>query len=337
MDMKRKIVLTLSIVLIGSIILGMHIYLNRSTVNRININVDKKLLMNTDGNNINDGQIGAKDNYIYFINACDNSALYRMDLNGNNRIKLVDKVVESFYIQDEWIYMINYDDNKETGFCISKSKLDGSNIKKISTDIASNMVVLNGWIYYKNISDGGKIYKIDIEGGNKQKICDLKPLYISIYDNKIYFIESNTKDLKRNGKLFRVNSDGSELIDLNITTTSQINVLNSKIYFGQKDGLYSATIDVDGNLESSKISTISPYRIIVFNNTIYFTDSEDIKKTRIYSTSINGNNRIKIYEGGYIENLYLVGNYIFFKEGVKNYKMKVIKSDGNELQTFIRY
>lgn len=338
MGFKQKILgITVSIIIIALIVLGISIYLNQSMVNKIHIKVDKKDLINTDGNNINGGQIGVKDNYIYFINKCDGSSLYRMDLNGDNSKKLIDKVVESFFIRDEWIYMINYDDNEETGFCINKVKLDGSILKKISTDIASNIVVSNGWIYYSNISDGGKIYKIDIEGKNKEKICDYEPLYMSVYNEKIYFAECNTKDISKSGKLFRINSDGSNLIDLNIVALSQINVVNNQIYYGQKDGLYMANIDSNGKVKYSKICIINPYGINVLNNTIYFTDSRNIKKTKIYRSDINGDNIRKIYEGGCIDNLYVIGNYIFFKEGINNSKMKVIKSDGNDLQTFIKY
>ena len=66
------------------------------------------------------------------------------------------------------------------------------------------MTVSNKWIYYTNISDGYKIYKMKLDGSENTKICDDETLFMTVCEDTIYY--SNKSDYN---KLYKINGDGT--------------------------------------------------------------------------------------------------------------------------------
>jgi len=68
------------------------------------------------------------------------------------------------YITSEgnWIYY-----NKRDNDGIHKMRINGIEKCQINSDHSHDLCVLGEWIYYKNISDGRKLYKIRKDGSNK--------------------------------------------------------------------------------------------------------------------------------------------------------------------------
>ncbi|WDU82655.1 DUF5050 domain-containing protein [Caloramator sp. Dgby_cultured_2] len=112
---------------------------------------------------------------------------------------------------------------------------------------------MDDWIYYSNISDGGKIYKVNVDGTGRKKINDVMSSYVNVVGDYIYY--SNSKDKNRIYKLSKFNTNAS--------------------YPGQRLTYDSAAyIVVDGD-----------------RNKIYYSNTSDAR--RLYSIDLNGNNRTK--------------------------------------------
>lgn len=101
-------------------------------------------------------------------------------------------------IVDDWIYYCNISDGKKlykmniNGDQIIKLNEDISRVVNIIGDSYVGECILNNWIYYCNMSDNGHLYRISTNGRKKKKIIDKCLKYISIYDDWIYFPERTT-------------------------------------------------------------------------------------------------------------------------------------------------
>ena len=180
-------------------------------LHRININEDKK-------EKITDlkiyGYFVAENGIYVYTEDAKTKGLYLVDKSSKEEKKILDETIYQIYIKDKNIYAIIKNGNLKS---IAKYDLNGKN-KTILTgkNNVSSMYIGNKDIYYSNMSDGGKIYRVSKNGVNQTKILDKaitsykakeksfinNDLILEIGD-KIYFIEKTTQkiysfDLKKN-------------------------------------------------------------------------------------------------------------------------------------------
>jgi hypothetical protein len=60
-----------------------------------------------------------------------------------------------------------------------------------------------GWLYYSNLKDGGKIYKVHADGGEHIKVNNEQSSKMTIIGDWIYY-------LGRGGNVYKIRTDGSE-------------------------------------------------------------------------------------------------------------------------------
>lgn len=137
--------------------------------------------MNTDGTNrtkICDHYVHflklSGDN-IYFSNGNDNYKLYRISIDGTNEKKLNDDISCDIQVSGDWIYYSNnpYDGHTEMMLPLDQTKgniykitINGTDRTKLNSEVSRLSEVIDGWIYYTNLSDG-KFYKMNLDGSNK--------------------------------------------------------------------------------------------------------------------------------------------------------------------------
>lgn len=94
-----------------------------------------------------------KDGYIYFSNNEDNNRLYRIDEATMKSERLGD--VRALYIVGvgEWLYFSNY----SNGAHLSRIKLDGSDIEVLYKEEVSNLLIEEGYIFFKTEEGNKKI------------------------------------------------------------------------------------------------------------------------------------------------------------------------------------
>ncbi|MDR0627706.1 MAG: DUF5050 domain-containing protein [Bifidobacteriaceae bacterium] len=108
------------------------------------------------------------------------------------------------YIEDEQLYMANIWDGPRTELFVSNA--EGSNERQITSETASIFLVYQGYFYFANENDGGRLYRMNLETGAAKMIYDTNVFWLSAYDTHLYFTEGSTEV----GSLWMANLDGSE-------------------------------------------------------------------------------------------------------------------------------
>lgn len=160
-------------------------------------------------NNSSNSQVGEvayinmDGNWIYYINYADGHKPYVINKEGTYRGKLSDEYATSLQVYGDWVY---YCSGNGT---ISKVKKDGTGgviaIKGKASEINKGFYinVLGEWLYYSNVEDGNKLYKVKTDGsGEKIKLSEDSVGYINIVAGYIYY--NTTK-----GKLYRIPLEGN--------------------------------------------------------------------------------------------------------------------------------
>ncbi|NJD04458.1 MAG: DUF5050 domain-containing protein [Ruminiclostridium sp.] len=128
----------------------------------------------------------------------DFTAIYKMDFNGDNKVKIYEAAAPKILVKEDIVYFRNSSDNDK----LYSIKTDGSELKKFFDYKVMQFNIDGEWIYFTNISDNKSLYKIKIDGSNYTKLRDGVVWNINIIDNWIYFNDSM-------GKLVRIKNDGS--------------------------------------------------------------------------------------------------------------------------------
>lgn len=159
--------------------------------------------------------------------------------------------------------------------------------EKICSDNVKLFTIANNNIYYANGSDGGKLYKTNIDGSLKTKINDDKPNSIFIYNNTLYYTTLNNS-----GKLFSLLPSG-EKNTLVSGYSYIVNILDNQIYYIAQDNTGSRLykININGTDCEKLCSDIMEY-IFLDNNFIYYSNKSD--NDCIYMLSTDGSIRRRL-------------------------------------------
>lgn len=258
--------------------------------------------------------INVSNEWIYYSNYTDKGKLYRMKIDGSAKEKLTDDSYVAFInIIGDSIYYSNY----SNGGQITRINRDGSGTiidskgmkrgKAISLEMEDEAYFLNivgDWIYYVNISDHHRIYKVNKNGKFRSRLSDEGASSIQVVDDWIYYTNSR-------GELRKVRKNGSketEDIDGVVTKFKRgyfFNVVDDWIYYSNADDssrLYKIKVDGTGKqrISRQRVSYIS-----VAYNTIYYvsdgvmftlpTDADD--KTRpVAVKKVENKNKIVVVD-----------------------------------------
>ena len=92
---------------------------------------------------------------------------------------------------------------------------------------AGGLAAMQGdWIYYSEISDGGKLYAVNTASGVRKKINDDKSDFINVVGEWVYY--SNGSD---DSKIYRIKTDGSGREKLNDEGSGALTVVGDWIYY----------------------------------------------------------------------------------------------------------
>ncbi len=236
--------------------------------------------------------------------------------------------------QGEWIYYSS-DENKSTK--LSKCKIDGNSIQKLSDRWGSQITVVEDWIYFisdnhverDNYSfDEPHLYKIKNDGTGEKKLNDENCKWFKVVGNKIYCATDkgfNTMDSDGNNKS-NTSVEGSiisaDIVNDYFYYTEQSSEADPqiKIYKMKTDGTYKA-----------QISSEEPYKIVdlkVYKNELYFittTDDHDIYHLK--KMKLDGTGKTKIADTTY-NSFDIFNDWIYYTTPDSNFLCKV-KIDGS--------
>lgn len=226
-------------------VIGSWIYYRNETDNGCLYKIKTSGIEKTKLNDSGSRYINVIGDWIYYTSDSD-GFLYKIKTDGTNKIRLTNYLVNSVNVEGDWIYYIkqasflgngyitkmkidgtdetiisnNYDfyspvldngwiyySNLDCG--LNKIKTDGTcNTSLQSSDNPFFINVYNGYIYYSNANpiDKGSIYRIKVDGSNREKINDNGVYSIQVINNKIFYEVSDNYGYA----FYSMNEDGTQ-------------------------------------------------------------------------------------------------------------------------------
>ena len=261
-------------------------------------------MANTPGNTVNGGDIVYSDGWLYYANRADQNRLYKRSADCSQNIKLCDDTVSHLNAANGWIVYYNHPEKRIS--CIDSAgerkfdfvlgvnagsviwyhnmifyddyhaiyylNLTTGKIVKVTDTCALSVSIVDDWIYYSEMYDDFRLYRIRLDGTEKTCLIQEPANYINVVGDWIYY-ESDfcMKKLK---------TDGSETLSLGIDDCVYLNVDGDWIYYEDysRGGLWK--IRTDGS-EATKISDIDVYGINIANGWIYSTQEKNDRNYRV--------------------------------------------------------
>lgn len=242
--------------------------------------------------------INVVGNYVYYVhsNAATKTTpattgVYRMKVDGSDSMPIMSGTKQvgtmgtpifvstnqltDVIIAGDWIYYINASDGT-----LHRANVNGyGSDVQVSSDRYQDINIVKNYIYAVNLSQGGKIYKIDLMNNySASKVSDVEVRHLNVVDGWMYY-----RNYSDNEKLYRMDIDGTHNTKLCDDMVYNINVAEGSVYY--KDGsdgnkLYRINTDGTGGqqivspvpaVRGNKISNDVVENINVVDPTIYFS------------------------------------------------------------------
>ncbi|MCL2077712.1 MAG: DUF5050 domain-containing protein [Oscillospiraceae bacterium] len=146
---------------------------------------------------------------------------YKIRTDGTENTKIIDGAVGGIVTDGGWIYYVG---GRSDAVPIAASSIDSAQsgaiygLYRIPTDINAQAVLLSendiayfnvheDFIFYSNWSDGWNLYRMNTDGSENIKLCDVRALNITVQGDRVYFWSTSTTNC-------RIRFDGSELEQL---------------------------------------------------------------------------------------------------------------------------
>lgn len=171
--------------------------------------------------------------WIYYANMSEDFYLYKIKTDGTEKTRLNEEWSSDIYVIGDTVYYSDYSFNN-----ISRIGIDGSN-KTVLNDMDECFMlnVADGWIYYRNNSDNGRIYKIRVDGSDRTKVNEDDSSCLNVVGEWIYY--RNNSD---NGSIYKIHVDGSTRTKIHGVDATSICVVGDMIFYyelgKEKGGVY---------------------------------------------------------------------------------------------------
>jgi hypothetical protein len=196
----------------------------------------------------------------------------------------------------------------------------------------SGIAAIQGeWIYYRNVSDSGKLYKMKTDGTEKVKLSDDSAYYINVIGDYVYY---NGWDSKSN-RLYKIKTDGTERIALNDVNSWYVNVIGDWVYYMNANDSAVYRMKTDGTGNKKLIDNCRTFSIV--NDWIYYQRSIDsvfwseLGEDKLCKMRTDGTNNQVVVDEYFSHYLRYVDNNLIYQ--VADGKADIIIGDinGNEV------
>lgn len=259
-------------------------------------------------NNINNYGYGVEyNNHIFYVE--NHLNLVRTTKDFQEKTYLIEQSsgsgINRLNIVDDWIFYM-------MGKSVHRIKTDGTNdeiIYKIGYPL--DMHVLGNHIYFIIHSDGYKVYRMDVNGQDLERLVNIPVLDIAIYDNRLFYSYENDGE----GFLESIDLNGqNKRTEMKIPVNDLMRRDNHYYYLGFNDyKLYKYNIKEGGNPQILVDGEVSSYAVT--DSGIYYSlHSEDVgyPGEGLYKVNLDGTGNALLYDTHRVEGLSQVGNWLLF-------------------------
>lgn len=290
--MKKKIITIVSIICVILIVSGLAFIKYLS--DRVPEN-PSGTIGNSAGNLYNNGLFCENDGYVYFANAYDSSALYRMKPDESEMKKLAYTEVTSLNADGKYLYYYQGGSGSGAGtglgFVLSttgvyrvnkKNPKDAECLDRIN---GKYVLLADNDVYYTCSGDQVSLNKVSIDGKTKETLLQLDILPVSVQNSTFYYLN---------------NDKNSHLMALDLRTNTSRQVLAEDVYMPIIDGNIVYGIDIHDN-----------YSLISLN-------INDGTKNRL--------------DTGRVDMLNVTDTYIYYQTSGDTPQLKRIRRDGSDME-----
>ena len=221
----------------------------------------------TEGNlqcNYQNGGLACTDGTWIFFQGNHRQSLYRMKLDGSEKSKLNDVPSSGIGVVDDYVYYYS-SSSSQTG--IFRMRPDGTENTTLFSGTATDMMLKDGRIYFKNPLDRLTLYSITYDGSDYRKENSIEELgRYSLWEDRIYWM--NTAD---GNKLYSAKIDGTDEQKLTDESVSYPTVVDGWIIYisgGETEMMNLETKETQMlTSEMLEETTVSPFGVIGLNET----------------------------------------------------------------------
>lgn len=230
-------------------------------------------------------------------------------------VKAVDKNGDTIY------YSNPYDGDK-----LYKLDVKTEEKVKLSDDHVGYVNYYQGWLYYTNYSDEGRLYRIKPDGKDKTILNEksLYPRQTKIVNDIIYF--------NKEGYIWRINLDGTDLQQYDQREARLINIMGGWVYYAKKvkhqqyNGVEQVyRIRMDGTGEELIIEE-PVFDIFVSDGWLYYRNDQ----FKLYKMRADQRERVLIKENTYFYIIGVIGDWIYYRDEGAFGVIGKLRTDGNE-------
>jgi len=284
---------------------------------------------NTPGNVTNRSTLAYSDGWIYYVSG---SNIYRKRTDDTERTLISESMSSSSLVNvaGDWIY---FSHGHGLQSVIYRMMTDGTRRERLNDDDAFTISVVDGWIYFSNMTDGWSIFRMRTDGTEQERIRQGHVDSPNIVDGWIYFICSD-----ESRRVHRMRIDGTEETLLSDINTETLIVHDEWIFYTTReergDDLYFALRRM--RLDGTEDEQIYDGRLIAVNaygDWIFFAPHhEDIELRRLYRMRLDGTEieRLSDTRAG---KMVIVADWIYFSRAPVGRLSYRIRMDGTGLES----
>lgn len=260
--------------------------------------------------------------FIYYVNGSEGSSLYRTRVDGTGKVKITNSIVTPTInvAGNELVYIA-----AEGRFATIRKNVDDSNSVLISDDASYLSKVDDGWIYYINLSDNNRIYKVNSDGTERISLGQYTTKDMDIEGGYIYY--SNDRDA---GRLYRVKTDGTGNFKVCDDPADNIDIDSGWVYYRNVSTNTLYKVKADGS-EKAQLALDNPKNIIVDNGWVYYytegaSGNEAPSTGSIYKIKTDGTGRAKVSDCQ-LGQMYISYNYLYYSDINDNGAIYKVQTD----------
>lgn len=236
---------------------------------------------NTSGNLANGGCVAIQDDWIFYvIPQAENNYLYKEKIDGTEKVIIHPeglKYITAINVVGDWVYFIN------------------------------SATTSNGEGLYATYNIDEKLYRMKIDGTELTQLSQDNIYYIVVVNDTIYYV--NQSD---NSRIYKMKTDGTDNTLINNDKSRSINVIDDWIYYiNYSDDIQDiCKVKTDGTNKQSLEKVQWGRQLMVYQDKLYFIDTDDNFYDNISSIDLDGNNRTHIIKD--VSSYNISNNMIFY-------------------------
>ena len=278
------------------------------------------------------------DEWIYYCNASDERRIYKMKLDGSEKVKISDDSAASLNVSNGWIYYRNDSDHLK----LYKMTTEGNEKVCLRDDGTFLHKVMGEWIYFtfRNIDliiEGKNspyyLGKIRLDGTDFTPLCLEYCNTFAVYEDYIYVSIKGSESSIESG-IYKMDTSGKIIEKITDVEGGYLNVIDDWLYYCNYNDYKLYRVNLDGT-EEEKLDDKQVGYVNVVDNWIYYSSIEEDK--HLYRRKTDGTSKEKLSDDRAIE-ICIIGNRIIYTNILKEggaYPVEetvTIKLDGTDRQ-----